>query len=520
MIAVPVLITSVEGIDEMSRRIEDHYLGNDDPELFYALVSDWKDSDRERTESDDQLLAAAAAAIRHLNLRHGHDRFMLLHRARRWNAAQGVWMAGNASGENFMSSTGSCAGAWIPPSSTCPTKSPEASSTSSCWTPIRCCPACGPSPDWQDGTSAEPACFRHLSRAGRQRIRNHAATRHHRIAETREGVAFPKNLHHAPGIDPYVFASSDVYQDLFGEGSFIGKGIYDVDVFTAALHDRVPDNSLLSHDLLEGNLARAGLVSDVEVVEEFPEQYLIDVARHHRWARGDWQLLPWMFPPARGLSGLGLWKMSDNLRRTLNPPATLAAFFAGWVLLPSETAAAWTIFIAALLFIPALLPIFAGSGLRREPSTLKSQILTIRDDVVSAMALTSARLLLLAHQACVMFDAIGRTLYRLFVSRRRLLEWTASAQLQQTSTPGLAETYRKMTPSVAVGGLALLVSLSPLGGPTIAALPLALGWCLGPLFAYLISRPSRDESDRQVSPMSAASCERSLCRHGATSMCT
>ena len=160
------------------------------------------------------------------------------------------------------------------------------------------------------------------------------------------------------GIDPYAAAVSDVYQDLFGEGSYAGKGIYDVDAFEAALAGRVPESTLLSHDLFEGTFARAGLASDIEVVEEFPSRYDVAAARQHRWARGDWQLLPWIF--GRGdasvaviggtsaLPLIGRWKMLDNLRRTLSAPASVMALLAGWTL-PCIPPLVWTCFILSTI---------------------------------------------------------------------------------------------------------------------------------------------------------------------------
>ena len=180
----------------------------------------------------------------------------------------------------------------------------------------------------------------------------------------RDGSIFQRVFSSAAGIDPYAFAVSDVYQDLLDEGSYSGKGIYDVDVFEAALAGRVPDDTLLSHDLFEGTFARAGLVSDIELVEEFPSRYDVAAGRQHRWARGDWQLLPWILgrPHNSDRSGsadlmppLGRWKMIDNLRRTLSAPMTLAALVAGWRL-PLAAAAMWTAFIVATVATAPMLP--------------------------------------------------------------------------------------------------------------------------------------------------------------------
>src|SRR5690606_35414460 len=154
------------------------------------------------------------------------------------------------------------------------------------------------------------------------------------------------------GIDPYVFAVSDVYQDLFGEGIFTGKGLYCIDAMEAALAGRVPENTVLSHDLLEGAYARTALATDVEVIEDYPTRYLDDAARHHRWARGDWQLLPWIIDPDSGVPGLSRWQMVSNLRRSLTPPLWVAASIAGWATLPLGLALPWQALLVGCLFLP------------------------------------------------------------------------------------------------------------------------------------------------------------------------
>jgi cyclic beta-1,2-glucan synthetase len=181
----------------------------------------------------------------------------------------------------------------------------------------------------------------------------------------REGSLFQRIFSSMNGIDPYASTISDVYQDLFGEGSYAGKGIYDVDAFESALANRVPDSTLLSHDLFEGVFARAGLASDVEVVEEFPARYDVAASRHHRWARGDWQLLPWILGrgPSAGkdrkrsaVPAMGRWKMLDNLRRTLSAPSAVLGLLLGWSL-PPDAAAIWTAFILTTIMLPALIPV-------------------------------------------------------------------------------------------------------------------------------------------------------------------
>ena len=290
---------------------------------------------------------------------------------------------------------------------------------------------------------------------------------------------------------------SDVYQDLFGEGSYAGKGIYDIDAFEAALADRVPDGSLLSHDLFEGTFARAGLASDIEVVEEFPARYDVAAARDHRWARGDWQLLPWILGRrdaasrnARGGRGrlplVGLWKMLDNLRRSLSAPTCVLALIAGW-LLPLDAALLWTTFLLATIALPALLPVFAEIVPRRRGVVARSHLRALVSDLWLAVLQTVLSITFLAHQAWLMTDAIGRTLFRLLVSRRNLLEWVTAAQAQLSSQLSLLGVYRRMSASVITASLAILAVAVAGHGAWWVVLPFAILWTAAPAIARGIS---------------------------------
>jgi cyclic beta-1,2-glucan synthetase len=271
------------------------------------------------------------------------------------------------------------------------------------------------------------------------------------------------------GIDAYAAAISDVYQDLFGEGSFTGKGIYDVDAFAAALAGQVPENTLLSHDLFEGDLARAALVSDIEVVEEFPARHDIIARRQHRWVRGDWQLLPWLFrrdgDGQAPISALGRWKIADNLRRSLTAPLTLAALAAGW-LLPLPGALAWTAMVVAMLALPHLLPLPFALLPGRAGVTAHSHLAAFAGDARIAAARIVLDIAFLPDTARRMCDAILRTGWRLLRSRRNLLEWVTAAHMSQRQRPGPLAQYRDMAGGVALGlGLAGgAVALNPASG--------------------------------------------------------
>ena len=256
-----------------------------------------------------------------------------------------------------------------------------------------------------------------------------------------------------------------------------------------------PRERLLSHDLFEGTFARAGLVSDIEVVEEFPSRYDVAAARQHRWSRGDWQLLPWILGRGdaagenRGsgtLPLIGLWKMLDNLRRTLSAPAGVAALLAGW-LLPSSSALLWSAFICATIALPALLPVFAGILPNRAGVTIRSHLRALRKDVWLAAVQTAFIVTFLAHQATLMMDAIGRTLFRLLVSQRNLLQWVTAAQARLSFRLTLPSAYRRMAGAVAIAALGALIVGYFRSGNGWLAMPFLILWAASPAVAVWIS---------------------------------
>ena len=304
------------------------------------------------------------------------------------------------------------------------------------------------------------------------------------------------------GIDPYAAAVSDVYQDLFEEGSYSGKGIYDVDAFEAALAGRIAESSVLSHDLLEGIFARAGLVSDVEVFEDFPSRYDVAASRQHRWARGDWQLLPWTIGSGSATGGrgrtdippLGRWKLVDNLRRTLSAPASFLALLTGWILLPPAAASLWCGFVLLPFLLTAFLPLVARVIPRRSGITTGSHFRAFRLDLRVAVLQFGLQVALLAHQAWLMGDAIARTLSRLY-RRRGLLEWLTAAAAGADRELKLVGFYRRMAGAVALAVCgALAVAYADHDAWLIAA-PFIAVWMLSPAIAWWVSgSPRPDQS--------------------------
>ena len=516
MIAVPTLLSDPIAIAEQIEQLEIHHLASPDGELYYALLSDWTDATSEQRAGDEDLLALAAAGIARLNRSHpagpGGPRFLLLHRRRMWSDSERRWIGWErkrgklhelnqllrgASDTSFIAIAGQPP---HPPAGVRYVITLDADTRLPRDTARRLV-----------GKMAHPLNRPRFDPALGRVVEGYAVLQP-RVTPSlpvgSEGSAFQRIFSSLSGINPYVSAVSDVYQDLFGEGSYVGKGIYDVDLFEAALAGRVPEATLLSHDLFEGVFARAGLASDVEVVEDFPARYDVSALRHHRWARGDWQLLPWIFgfspnplaqdPLRRALPALGRWKMLENLRCTLSAPMAVLALCAGWML-PFEAALVWTIFILATIVVPTMIPVVAAITPHRPGVTIASHLRALAADLRLAVTLSGLNVIFLAYQAVLMVDAITRTLLRLFVFHRHLLEWMPAAQAGNGRRLARLGFYHRMAggPLVALAALALTWGA---GGEALAvAVPVIILWLLSPLVAYQVSRSPPLAGGRMIS---------------------
>ena len=340
LVAVPVLLRTTDDIAEQIERLEVHHLSSTGRAVHYALLSDGPDAATETVADDATLIAVATEAIARLNARYPSedgDRFYFLHRRRLWNPSEDVWMGWERKRGKLAELNRLLRGA---------TDTSFAVISSPLPADFRYVITLDADTRLLRGTVAQMVGkIAHPLNRARFDARQQRVTGGYGILQPRVSPSLPtgqngsiyQRLFSSPGgIEPYAAATSDVYQDLFGEGTFTGKGIYDVDAFEAALQGRVPENTLLSHDLFEGTFARAALASDIEVVEDYPARYDVDIRRQHRWARGDWQLLPWIFGRRRhdrgGVPAIGRWKMIDNLRRSLLAPVAVLSLFAGWLL--------------------------------------------------------------------------------------------------------------------------------------------------------------------------------------------
>ena len=334
------------------------------------------------------------------------------------------------------------------------------------------------------------------------------------ILQPRVGVSLPSahrtrfaSIHSGhPGVDPYTTAVSDVYQDLYGEGSFTGKGIYDVDTFEEATHGRFPENTLLSHDLIEGNYARAGLATDINVYDDYPSRYLTYTRRKHRWIRGDWQLLQWLSPRVPGPDGpernrlplLARWKIADNLRRSTLEIALALFLLGGWSVLPVSPVR-WTLLGLGAIAAPWLVALLLAALRPPMDRSWRAYYAAIGRDAWTSAQQVGLAVTFLPHQAWVSADAIGRSLWRLFVSRRNLLEWQTASGDERASSGAARDTWRAMAPAVAAtGGVAVVAGLAVAWGSSAPAhpwhlvasvLPLVSLWAVSPLVAHALSAP-------------------------------
>ena len=501
LVVMPCLISSRDTIDDLIRGLEVHYLASTRGELYYALVSDWIDSDVEVNLQDEELLAYAQAEMASLVARYAHTgrtRFFLLHRARTFNELQDKWMGWERKRGKLIELNRVLRGRTDTSyfESDLPehirfvmTLDADTRLTRDSLTRLV-------------GKLAHPMNSPRIDPVSNSVVRGHAILQPRVVPSLttgKEASVFQHVFSQNRGLDPYVFTVSDVYQDITDNGSFTGKGLYDVDAVRQVLDDRFDENTILSHDLLEGTVGRSALVTDVELIEDFPVRYEVDASRQHRWARGDWQLLPLIFGPDPGVTPLGRWKMLDNLRRSLVPIAWLLATLLGWILLPLQFGVMWQCALILSLYIAPTLGVLEGVIPARDERVMRVHVSSVISEVGSATAQVFLRIVFIAHSAVLMSDAICRTLYRTFVSHRNLLEWQTAEQAHSDAHGSLFAYYRVMTGAVLIGILGLLIAMLSGDGILLLAAPLCALWIASPLIAWKVSQSAETEDRLEVS---------------------
>ena len=501
LVVVPTMLTSTQNIEDLIEALEVRFLANRDDHLHFGLLTDFRDAIEETLPEDEPLLRLARQRIEELNEKYRSpegDTFFLFHRPRRWNPQDRIWMGyerkrGKLADLNGLLRGGSSDRFALVVGETAVLSDVKYVITLDTDTQLARDSA------WQFvGAMAHP-----LNRArydeDQQRVVAGYGILQPRVAVSLSGTnrsRYARMCASELGIDPYTRAVSDVYQDLFGEGSFIGKGIYEVDAFERALGGRFPDNRILSHDLLEGCYARAGLLSDVQLYEEYPSRYSADVSRRHRWIRGDWQIARWLLPGIPGpdarlqknpLSMLSRWKIFDNLRRSLTAAALTLLLLLGWTVLPS--AWFWTLAVIGIILIPSL--IASALNVLQKPGDvtlgqhLAAAVRSARRHFVQA----AFTLVCLPYEAFFSLDAMVRTAWRMLITHKRLLQWNPSGDSDRNSRTDLVGSCRTMwiAPVIATAAVITLAASKP--AALAVAGPILGLWFASPAIAWWISRP-------------------------------
>lgn len=503
LVVIPSILTDLNEAIKVLEAVEIHYLSNRESHLYFGLLTDLRDADEAVMPGDAEIVALLGKRIRQLNSKYGGGKmggFYLFHRPRRWNAAEGIWMGYERKRGKLMELNALLRGEGEENFSLVVGDRSLFSEITYVITLDADTRIPAGAVARMIGVMAHPlnrAFF--CSRAGR-------VTRGYGILQPKVGTYLPEvtnslysTVHGIDsGLDPYSYANADVYQDLFGEGSYMGKGIYEVDVVLRALGNRFPENRVLSHDLLEGCYARCGLLSDIPVYEPYPSNYVMDMRRYHRWTRGDWQIAAWMLPRVPGagnireknrLSFLSRWKIADNLRRSVLPITLLVSLAAGWSILhaPFFYTLLVLITIGLSLLTGMLERLLSSAGKKWNSRTGRKYLSEYGRGMIRTFFVLSC----LPSEALCMGHAILIAGWRLTVSRKRMLEWSHSQSYLPSFSNSLLWTYTEMAGVLPIAAFALIAAFFGGASETVCAMPLAGSWLLSPVLIYLSGLPGK-----------------------------
>jgi cyclic beta-1,2-glucan glucanotransferase len=496
LVVVPTLLTTPDAIQNELSRLEIRYLGNTDANLRFSLVTDFADAPRQSMPEDKEYIDLVARGIEELNHRHGEGIFFLFHRERSWSESEQCWVGWERKRGKLEDLNRFLIGESAPELERFLCEGNRAQLEG-----VRFVITLDADTQLLRGTAwrmietlAHPLNQARLSSDGQRVIRGYTVIQPSVSASLPSATAtwFSRIFSDTRGIDPYTHVVSDVYQDLVGEGSYHGKGIYELQTFHRLLSGRFPAAHLLSHDLLEGSYVRVGLATDIELLDVFPSSYIAWWNRQHRWIRGDWQIIDWLkprVPKAAGgdapnpLSVFNRWKIFDNLRRSLVPPATIALLLTGWLLTPAPML--WSGIIACLIFWSVLSSLLAivfhppppGTRFWREP----------RDRLLRSLF----ALIFLVDYAGMSLDAVARVAYRRLKSHRLLLEWETAHDAHRRARNRQQQFVisRLWIPGVCLFLFIATMERNPAALP--ALIPFLLLWSLFPLAVILINRPAK-----------------------------
>ncbi|MFH0974873.1 MAG: glucoamylase family protein [Spirochaetota bacterium] len=501
LVVVPAMLSSIGNIEQMVNALEVRFLANRDENLYFSLLTDFRDASEKSLPDDEQLSSLVRQRIEELNEKYTGSKsgvFCLFHRPRQWNSKEQVWMGyerkrGKLAALNSFLRGGAKSDFSIIVGNIKELSKIKYVITLDADTQLS-----------RDSARQLAGAMSHVLNRPQYDERKQRISAGYGILQPRVSMNLPGSNRSGygrmfgsdSGIDPYTRVVSDVYQDLFGEGSFIGKGIYDIDAFEQVLKGRFPENRILSHDLIEGCYARSGLISDVQLYEEYPSRYSADVSRRRRWIRGDWQILRWLLPGVPGedgrfqknsLSLLSRWKIFDNLRRSLTATALTLLLLSGWLILPLPWL--WTLSVIGIIFIPQLISSLTEFFQKPDEVLLSQHFDGAMRTFGRHFAQIIFAILCLPYEAFFSTNAILHTAWRMLITRKHLLEWNPSGESEASGRTDFAGSLRAMwiAPLIAAATAYYLAFSRPY--VLFIALPVLILWFLSPVFTWWISRP-------------------------------
>ena len=500
VVVVPTMLASMESIEHLLEGLEIRYLANRDSSLQFALLTDFLDASQETMPNDIELVAHAKRGIDRLNQTYGaedHDLFFLLNRSRKWNESEGTWMGFERKRGKLADLNATLRGAT--------NRFSDVSGNLDHLSNVRYVITLDTDTQLpRDSARKLVEAMAHPLNRPTIDSKTGLVTAGYAILQPRVAISlassrrswFVRLIGSDPSIDPYTRVVSDVYQDLFGEGSFVGKGIYDVDAFETCCGN-FPINAILSHDLLESCFGRSALISDVTLYEDHPSSYAADVSRRHRWIRGDWQIAAWLLPRVRSnesshignpISALSRWKIFDNLRRSLMPIAMVALLLCAWVFANTSAALATTWFVVLVVIAPRIMAALIDFAFKPTDLSVATHVRSALQALVRPIAQSLFTLVYLPYDVWISTDAIIRTLVRVHWTKHRLLEWRTSSDSERYARSDLPGFVRSMwiAPLMAMFATAAIAIANP---STLAiACPFLIAWTASPAIAWWLSR--------------------------------
>lgn len=491
IVVIPSLLTDKDRVEELIKNLEVHYLSNREENISFALLGDFKDAHTETMDEDSDIVNLGLDLISKLNKKYSkrEDIFYFFHRKRVYSKTQDMWMGWEKKRGSLIELNNLLLG---DKNTSFNVLSGDVSSLKIKYVITL------------DGDTKLPIdSAKRLIGTISHPLNAVVENKDKNIVEEGYGIIQPrmivdiessnKNLFTRifagmGGLDPYSVGVSDIYQDLFGEGIFIGKGIYDLEIFQKYLKKTIPENTVLSHDLLESTYVRAGLATDITLIDEYPEKYISYIMREHRWVRGDWQIIKWL--KDKSITALSKWKIFDNMRRSTVPISLFLILFLGTVFIPGSSFV-WI----SLYLVTSLIPIIAMAIEYLFYRRFKTSKIKINGNVILGYKTYVYQgllyLMFLPYKAMMMLDAITRTLYRVFVSKQNLLEWTTAFDMERKIKDDVLSYYKKMNINV-ISSLALvLLTYAFKPGNLVFSIIVGLLWLFGPLAAYKISREEK-----------------------------